>query len=478
MSVPTELMGVPFPNDEPRTKSERCTKVYVGKIPSGLSDYFLEQLFLECGPITSWRNTLNSSGKPLGFGFVEFQHVEGMLRCLRLLNGLQILGNKLVVRVDMQTEYFIKEWSDLKRAEWERKRWDGTLTADEEARGTWEDNVVQHDEKTRYNIQFLVHNFEQNREVDPGSLDEDREHPRERDREKRLKAKTKDTDRKFKEREKEWMRREETKDRERIKEHERDEQSKREHREALQRDLEYDSDDEGNLRRRFSRKFAKDREERKKLRQQETEEDALDARKEFERMFPGVATTDEKLQQAKELERRRMPENAEEYHLGEHNQLQMEVNLLDEAKVKPTMNVFELDAEEEQDPLFSRKHKPLELLEAEEDPEPVKQVEEVMLTEEAFQAKVTYLKACLEKIPTKKADLYTYPVDWNVLAQKRILDRKLGPFVSKLLTEYLGQEERNLVHLVVRMVVNREEPAKIQEKVEKFLDEDAEVRTI
>mmetsp|Transcript_3518 Transcript_3518/g.7313 ORF Transcript_3518/g.7313 Transcript_3518/m.7313 type:complete len:551 (-) Transcript_3518:6657-8309(-) len=475
MAVPTELMGVPFRDDEPRTKSERCTKVFIGKIPSGLSDYFLEQLFLECGPITSWRRTLDSSGKPLGFGFVEFQQVEGMLRCLRLLNGLGILGSKLVVRVDMQTEYFIKEWSDLKRAEWERKRWDGTLSAEELERGSWEDFVVQHDEKIRYNVQFLVHNFEQNREIDPGSLDEDREHPRERDREKRLKTKNKDTDRKFKEREREWLRREEGKDRERIKEHEREEQSKREHREALQRDLEYDSDDESLLRRRFSRKFAKEREERKRLRQQETEEDAIDARKEFEKLYPGVATADEKLAQAMELERRRMPENVEDYHLPEHGSLQMEVELIDESKAYvPPKNVFAMEAEEEQDPLYSRKHKPLALLEAEDEPDQVVPVEEVTLTEEDFKGKVDHLKACLEKIPRKKAELYTFQVDWGVLAQNRILDRKLGPFVNKLLKEYLGQEERNLVHLVVRMVVNREEPARIQLKVEKFLDEDAE----
>lgn len=477
MAVPTELMGVPFRDDEPRTKSERCTKVYIGKIPSGLSDYFLEQLFLECGPITSWRRTLDSSGKPLGFGFVEFQQVEGMLRCLRLLNGLQILGNKLVVRVDMQTEYFIKEWSDLKRAEWERKRWDSTLTQEELDKGSWEEVVVQHDEKIRYNIQFLVHNFEQNREIDVGSLDEDREHPRERDRERRLKTKTNDTDRKFKERERDWLRREELKDRERIKEHEREEQSKREHREALQRDLEYDSDDESLLRRKFSRKFAKDREERKRLRQQEAEDDAVDARKEFEMLFPGVATADEKLAQALELERRRLPSNAEEYHLNPHETLQLDVELGEESKtLAPPKNVFSVETEEEQDPLYSRKHKPLALLEAEDEPEPIKPVEEVTLTEEDFKAKVDHLKACIDKIPRKKAELYTFSVDWNVLAQKRILDRKLGPFVNKLLKEYLGQEERNLVHLVVRMVVNREEPAKIQLKVEKFLDEDAEVR--
>jgi len=38
----TELMGIPLFSDEPRTKSERCTKVYIGRIPLGISDYFIE----------------------------------------------------------------------------------------------------------------------------------------------------------------------------------------------------------------------------------------------------------------------------------------------------------------------------------------------------------------------------------------------------------------------------------------------------
>lgn len=119
-----ELIGVPLTNEDPRTKSDRCTKVYIGRIPSSISDYFMEQLFLECGSISSWKRPVDSTGKSMGFGFVEFQTVEGMLRCLRLMNGLLLLGKKIIVRIDPQTEFFIKEWSDLKRSEWERLRWD------------------------------------------------------------------------------------------------------------------------------------------------------------------------------------------------------------------------------------------------------------------------------------------------------------------------------------------------------------------
>jgi RNA recognition motif-containing protein len=169
-----DLLGMPLPSDEPRTKSERSTKVYIGKIPNGLSDYFMEQLFLECGPINSWRRILDSSGKPLTFGFVEFTSVEGMLRCLRLMNNLQIQSSKLVCRVDTQTEFFIKEWSDLKRADWERKRWDNIMENNDALCKTWEEEVVKDDVKVLNNVKLIIYNFEQHAGEDPEEREDDK----------------------------------------------------------------------------------------------------------------------------------------------------------------------------------------------------------------------------------------------------------------------------------------------------------------
>jgi RNA recognition motif-containing protein len=169
-----DLLGMPVPADEPRTKSERSTKVYIGKIPSGLSDYFMEQLFLECGHINSWRRVLDSSGKPLNFGFVEFTFVEGMLRCLRLMNNLQIQSSKLVCRVDTQTEFFIKEWSDLKRADWERKKWDNIMNKSDTELKTWEEDVVKDDPRVAGNVQSLISNFEQHAGDDPDVKEDDK----------------------------------------------------------------------------------------------------------------------------------------------------------------------------------------------------------------------------------------------------------------------------------------------------------------
>lgn len=181
-----------------------------------------------------------------------------------------------------------------------------------------------------------------------------------------------------------------------------------------------------------------------------------------------------------ELELKAKPENEQEYTLGEHQDLEIKVQPMEESRIlKGQSNkYFQVEAEDEQDPLFKRKHKPLALPVGPIEEEPTinsKLTQDVMMTEEVFNRKLGHLKKLLEKVPSRKAELYNFSLNWNALAQNRILDRKLGPFIAKLLTEYLGQDERSLVQMIAKMVVNREEPAKIQQKVVQFLDVDAEV---
>ena len=470
----TELLGIPLPEDEPRTKTARSTKVYIGKIPSGISDYFMEQLFLRCGPINSWTRCLDSSGKPMPYGFIEFQTVEGMLRCLRLLNGMQLMGNKLVVRVDFQTEFFIKEWSDLKRAEWERKKLDTIMTRDKAREITFEEFLTCEDKSTEYQIQLLIHNLEQTHEEDPIQKEEDCEHVREKEREKRLRARNRDVDKVLLEKEREWLQREENQERERVREKEREDEQQRERIRLIHRDLNYDTDDESNRRKKRSKKWLRAREERKHQRETEREEDAQNARKEFEALFPGVATLEEKLEQAKELER--LSGLTSEFALPTPSiSLQIEVKPVDELKAQ--RKCFALEGEDEEDALYHRKHKVLAL--AAEETAPVLhsvQTTEQTMTEEDFKKQVDRLKGLLDRVPQRKAELYDFPLDWNKLAQTHVLDKKLGPFISKLFFEYVGEVERGFVQKIVRQVANREEPAKIQEYLGQVLDKDSEVR--
>ena len=471
----SELLGIPLPDDEPRTKTQRSTKVYIGKIPSGISDYFMEQLFLRCGPINTWTRCLDSSGKAMSYGFIEFQTVEGMLRCLRLLNGMQLLGNRLVVRVDFQTEFFIKEWSDLKRAEWERKKMDNIMSLDRTVL-TFEEFLTSEDKNTEYAIQLLIHNLEQTHEEDPIQKEEDCEHPREKEREKRLRARNRDVDKQYAEKEREWLLREESQEAERAREREREDERQREKMRLVHRDLDYDTEDENNRRKKKSKKWLRAREERKRQREREKEEDALNARKEFEELHPGVATLDEKLLQAKELERQN--DLGGEYALQDTSvALQIDVKAVDESKTQTANKYFSMEGEEEEDSLYHRKHKALALAPEEATPVPALTAAEPSISEEEFKRQVDRLKGLLESIPQRKAELYQFPLDWNLLVQNRVLDKKLSPFVSKLCFEYLGEVERNLIQRIVRRIANHEDPAKIQEYLGQAMDKEAEVRT-
>ena len=245
----------------------------------------------------------------------------------------------------------------------------------------------------------------------------------------------------------------------------------------LRKDLEYSSSDDETLKKVFSKKSEKSRQDRIRLREKEKEEDNLNARKEFELLYPGVATAEEKLKQAQELEQR-LREHEEDYQLREHQDLEIKVNITEDGKLLQKPNKYFGAEPEEEDPLYKRSHKPLEFpMTAEETPRAAIQPD-IIMNEATFNAKLKNFKLLLEKVPKKRSDLYAYPLAWNTLAQNRILEKKLGPFISKMFVEYIGQDDRSLVQMVTKMVVNRDDPDKIESKIEKFLDEEAEVRDI
>ena len=53
------------------------------------------------------------------FGHCEFETVEGVLRSIRLLNGLKLVDKELQIKPSEKTEMFIKEWKELRKREWE-----------------------------------------------------------------------------------------------------------------------------------------------------------------------------------------------------------------------------------------------------------------------------------------------------------------------------------------------------------------------
>uniref|UniRef100_A0ACD6A1G4 Uncharacterized protein n=1 Tax=Avena sativa TaxID=4498 RepID=A0ACD6A1G4_AVESA len=92
------------------------TAVYVGKIAPTVDNDFLLSLLRICGPVKSWKRTQNpSNGKPVAFGFCEFESAEGILRATRLLNKLSIDGQELVVNINDATKEYLKKYVEEKK---------------------------------------------------------------------------------------------------------------------------------------------------------------------------------------------------------------------------------------------------------------------------------------------------------------------------------------------------------------------------
>ncbi|XP_015650047.1 RNA-binding motif protein 25 isoform X1 [Oryza sativa Japonica Group] len=99
------------------------TAVYVGKIAPTVDNEFLLSLLRLCGPVKSWKRTQNpSSGKPVSFGFCEFESAEGILRATRLLNKLSIDGQELVVNINDATKEYLKKHVEEKKKAQEKTK--------------------------------------------------------------------------------------------------------------------------------------------------------------------------------------------------------------------------------------------------------------------------------------------------------------------------------------------------------------------
>ena len=89
----------------PQVTLEKSTTVYVGKIAASVDDALVRSLLDACGGVKSWKPLQDpETQKPKGFGFCEFEDAEGVLRALRLLNGLSLDGQELLLKCNTATQ--------------------------------------------------------------------------------------------------------------------------------------------------------------------------------------------------------------------------------------------------------------------------------------------------------------------------------------------------------------------------------------
>jgi hypothetical protein len=143
------------------------TCVFVGNISDKCGNDLIQAILTECGVISNWKRIQGSNGKFQAFGFCDFEHPEGTMRALRILDGFCIGGKRLTVKAEEKTIKMIqdfvhgqREYKCLPRLQLK----EGELPQDEE--------IIKEDDHIRDNVRKLV------AEVDPDLLVEPAEEPK------------------------------------------------------------------------------------------------------------------------------------------------------------------------------------------------------------------------------------------------------------------------------------------------------------
>ncbi|KAJ3018482.1 hypothetical protein HKX48_002858 [Thoreauomyces humboldtii] len=83
-----DRMPIPLPQARRGPSADdKLTTMFVAGIVDGVSDVWMERLLQVCGSVRSWRRMQDAEGKPKSFGFCVYEQPESVSRALRILNG-------------------------------------------------------------------------------------------------------------------------------------------------------------------------------------------------------------------------------------------------------------------------------------------------------------------------------------------------------------------------------------------------------
>ncbi|PVZ96928.1 hypothetical protein BB558_007133 [Smittium angustum] len=104
---------------------EKTASLFIGNIPTEMTEKWIETLLGCCGEIQSWKRVIGPNGELKKFGFCEYSTLDDTLRALRLLNsengeGLELPlsssgeRQKLLVKVDTKTRTLLDKYQESK----------------------------------------------------------------------------------------------------------------------------------------------------------------------------------------------------------------------------------------------------------------------------------------------------------------------------------------------------------------------------
>ena len=366
---------------------QKMLQAYVGKIPETVPEEFLKQLLELCGTVAKWeRVTDPTTGKPKPFGFCKFVGQDSVLRALRLLNGLETDGGALLVKVDQKTQALLDEYSAERAAE----------TAVQEEAQKKDNEVLESIAELLSNraatasVMSVASPAEEAR--DREAERQEREANREKEREERRKR---DEERAFQERERDWERRESDRARDKAKRAELDAKGEAE---KQKRAKECAAQPEPEEFAAWWDKYQDRMSSRRRIRAREAEEDDADRRKEED--------AEKKEEEKRALEAAKKEEDAAKEDCKKKNTGPLTFGLGGSKR----KNTIEFDKEEDTKKM---KFTPIEYTDEERLAREAAQRE--AQPERTPEEKEAEMKRLIKTIPTAKADLLTYGVNWEAI---------------------------------------------------------------
>ncbi|CAF1117389.1 unnamed protein product [Adineta ricciae] len=93
---------------------------------------------------------------------------------------------------------------------------------------------------------------------------------------------------------------------------------------------------------------------------------------------------------------------------------------------------------------------------------------------QAQEEKRQAVRKLIESIPTKKEDLFTFPLDWSLL-DSNLMEKRIKPWVTKKIVEYIGEEEATLTDFICSSIMSKKSAEAILADIRVVLDDEAEV---
>ena len=527
VGIPVMLTPFLYNTQDQTPVGEKC-KIWVGKIPEGISETFIKKLLECCGPIASWHRTTNSSGKLNSFGFCEYSTVESILKCLRLLNGYPLGNSELQIKIGKDTEEYLKKWRERKKIEWINSltmqgipvNLDEIKKKEENGEPLeWELKLVSNDQEILKTINEVV---SQRQAIDssgkPISIEKDiffknltdiansniLENSREKERKRKKEEKKKKFEKLFQDFEKNWIKHENNREKERKKAQIEKENWPKKIQKLIEKDLEYDSDKEkkyneglkgiGNKGYKISTSFInkKKNEDRIRMREKEKEYDNNLREKENKMLFKdnynqlnenklnNLLENKEILALAPEEKKPQTTFQIEDYNpntILQNNNLEEKIdNSVDNNDKSKEKIIKDNNIKGEEN------NKNINKLKDENDKETNNEKEKIdvdkMTLEQLLsgipQADMEQIKKTIkENMPQKLDELFKYKINWEIISKYELKRKKIKKYIEECLLKYFDEVDSFTKFILEKLGVIS--PLELQNKLKYVLEENTEV---